>query len=60
MKDQLTEVEVELPKYTTLQVYPYYGLLEGINEDDPNYLLKLLRIKPERGYVPTFLAGKIK
>jgi hypothetical protein len=29
----------------------------GVSEDDPNYLLKMMTLKPERGYVPTFLSG---
>ena len=41
-------------------MYPYYGLLEGVDEEDPNYLLKLLRIKPDRGYIPTFLNAQGK
>ena len=42
-----------------MQVSPIVPLptdhCRGISEDDPNYLLKMLTLKPEKGYVPTFL-----
>jgi hypothetical protein len=31
----------------------------GVSEDDPNFLLKMLTLKPEKGYVPTFLRGDL-
>ena len=31
----------------------------GVSEDDPNYLLKMMTLKPEKGYVPTFLRGEL-
>ena len=42
-----------------MQVSPIVPLptdhCRGVSEDDPNYLLKMLTLKPEKGYVPTFL-----
>ena len=36
---------------------PFYHCKQ-VNEEDPNYLLKVLTLQPERGYIPTFLRGQ--
>jgi len=37
----------------------YYHWKE-VSEDDPNFLLKILTILPEKSYVPTFLRDQVQ
>ena len=53
MEDRQEEVEVSV--IAPLTTYH----CRGVSEDDPNYLLKMMTLKPERGYVPTFLRGEL-
>lgn len=49
--DSLEEEEVKAP------IQSFYHC-KAVDEEDPNYLLKAMVLRPEKAYIPTFLRGE--
>lgn len=48
------EPSMIMPDYEFSQCGPFYAMQE-VDEEDPNYLLKLMHLEPPKSYIPTFL-----